>query len=275
MILKSNGATLYDTTDLATIVERVKLYNPDEIVYVVDKRQGLYFERIFRCAKKTKLVRDDVKLYFVGNGTMNGSDNKPFKTRDGGVMRLDSLIDDISGAVYDKVIANRVVEEAEARNIADKVGLAALKYGDLSNQATKDYIFDVDRFTSFEGNTGPYICYTIVRIKSILAKCAEAGIKAEFDRTALAGNNSEINILLTLSRFSDMIEHASDEYAPHKVCQYIYELADNFNAFYHENKIVTEEDKKRQSNWVAIIKLVLSVLETGIDLLGIEAPERM
>ncbi|MBQ1392886.1 MAG: arginine--tRNA ligase, partial [Lachnospiraceae bacterium] len=172
MILKSDGATLYNTTDLATIVERMKLFQPDAITYVVDKRQELYFEQVFRCAKKTKLVGEDTKLTFLGFGTMNGKDGKPFKTREGGVMRLETLIQLITDAVYDKV-ADREVSEEEAKEIARKVGVAALKYGDLSNQASKDYVFDIERFASFEGNTGPYILYTIVRIKSILAKYEE------------------------------------------------------------------------------------------------------
>ena len=175
MILKSDGATLYHTTDLATIVERMKLFNPDHILYITDKRQELYFETVFRCAKKTKLVNENTKLQFIGFGTMNGKDGKPFKTRDGGVLRLEYLIKMVTDEVYRKIMENRTMEEEEAKEVASKVGLAALKYGDLSNQASKDYVFDVERFTSFEGNTGPYILYTIVRIKSILEKFKQTG----------------------------------------------------------------------------------------------------
>ncbi|NLZ81467.1 MAG: arginine--tRNA ligase, partial [Clostridiales bacterium] len=162
MILKSDGATLYNTTDLATIVERMKLFHPNRIIYVVDKRQELYFEQVFRCARKTKLVEDGTRLDFLGFGTMNGKDGKPFKTRDGGVMHLENLIKEINEEVYKKIMENRTISEEEALETAKIVGLAALKYGDLSNQASKDYIFDVERFTSFEGDTGPYILYTIV-----------------------------------------------------------------------------------------------------------------
>ena len=173
MILKSDGAALYDTTDLATLVEREKDYQPDEVIYVVDKRQELHFTQVFRCAKKTGIVRPETELKFLGFGTMNGKDGKPFKTREGGVMRLENLIREIDEEMYKKIMDNRTVEEEEAKQTAQTVGLAAIKYGDLSNQASKDYIFDVDRFTSFEGNTGPYILYTIVRIKSILNKYQE------------------------------------------------------------------------------------------------------
>lgn len=278
MLLKSNGATLYDTTDVATIVERMQLFNPDHIIYVVDKRQDLYFERIFRCVRKTKVVKEDTKLSFVGFGTMNGADGKPFKTRDGGVMRLDMLLGNIEDAVYKKVTDNRDVNEEEAKEIARKVGLAALKYGDLSNQATKDYIFDVDRFTSFDGNTGPYILYTMVRIKSILAKFKDNGgkIPAEYSKkTDREPVPTELSLMLTCSRFNDVIEHAAEEMAPNKVCQYMYQLADEFNGFYHENKIIAETDADKQQEWIALIVLVLGILEICTELIGIEAPDRM
>jgi arginyl-tRNA synthetase len=277
MILKSDGASLYDTTDLATMVERMKLFNPDAITYVVDKRQELYFERVFRCAKKTKLVGEDVKLTFLGFGTMNGKDGKPFKTRDGGVMRLENLIQSINDEVFKKMMENRDMSEEEAKLISKKVGLAALKYGDLSNQASKDYIFDVDRFISFEGNTGPYILYTIVRIKSILNKYNELSGMNSNNVGSISTSTiaSEITLMLEASKFNDMIEHAFFENAPHKICQYIYDLANAFNSFYHENKIIAEEDKEKQQSWIALITLVQGILETCIDLLGFEAPDRM
>lgn len=275
MILKSDGATLYNTTDLATIVERMKLFQPDAITYVVDKRQELYFEQVFRCAKKTKLVDEDTKLTFLGFGTMNGKDGKPFKTREGGVMRLETLIQSITDAVYDKV-TDRDMPEEEAREVARKVGVAALKYGDLSNQASKDYIFDIERFSSFEGNTGPYILYTIVRIKSILAKYKEKnGAELTDIRLLPAHNESETALMLQLSKFNDMMENAFEENAPHKVCQYIYELSNAFAKFYHENKIIAEEDKEKQASWIGLITLTKNVLETCVDLLGMEAPDRM
>lgn len=280
MILKSDGASLYDTTDLATLVERMKLFQPASVIYVVDKRQDLYFERVFRCAKKTKIVPKDVKLTFLGFGTMNGKDGKPFKTRDGGVMRLENLIGNINEAVYEKIMSNREMSDEEARKIAKVVGLAALKYGDLSNQASKDYIFDIERFTSFEGDTGPYILYTMVRIKSILAKFAE--VKPEVNTDALKINGSkreysesETNLMLLASKFNDTIEHAANEIAPHKLCAYIFDLANAFNGFYHENKIIAQEDTIKQQEWVALILLVLKILNTSIELLGFHAPDKM
>ena len=276
MVLKSDGATLYNTTDLATIVERKKLFDPNAIIYVVDKRQELYFEQIFRAAKKTKLVDEDVELTFLGFGTMNGKDGKPFKTRDGGVMRLENLIENINEEVYKKMKENREVAEEEARQTSKVVGLAALKYGDLSNQASKDYIFDIDRFTSFEGNTGPYILYTMVRIKSILNRFEETiGSTIESAKVEAYDIDSQINLMLEVSKFNEMIDSAYEEYAPHKVCKYVYDLSDAFNTFYHENKIIAEEDKTKQESWITLIKLVLDILETCIDILGFEAPERM
>lgn len=277
MILKSDGSSLYNTTDLATIVERAELFNPDAITYVVDKRQDLYFEQVFRCAKKTKLIGEHVKLTFLGFGTMNGKDGKPFKTRDGGVMRLENLITEITSAVYDKIMSNRDISEEEAKEIANKVGIAAIKYGDLSNQASKDYVFDVDRFTSFEGDTGPYILYTIVRIKSILNKYKEVTGISEIPATQIlpASSESETSLMLELSKFSDMITNAFNENAPHRVCQYIYDLSNAFNKFYHENKIIANEDEKVRASWIQLITLTSDILTTCINLLGIEAPDRM
>ncbi len=275
MILKSDGATLYNTTDLATIVERRKLFQPDAITYVVDKRQELYFDQVFRCAKKTKLVDENTKLTFLGFGTMNGKDGKPFKTRDGGVMRLESLISEINSAVYDKIMSNREVSVEEAQEIAKKVGLAAIKYGDLSNQASKDYIFDIDRFTAFEGNTGPYILYTIVRIKSILTKFKELNKEITSSDIKPAKVESELDLMLEISRYNETIYNAFTENAPHKICQFIYELSNAFNRFYHENKIIAQEDKEIQNSWIALITLTSQILITCIDLLGMEAPDRM
>lgn len=276
IILKADGASLYNTTDLATIVERMKLFHPDHIIYITDKRQELYFETVFRCAKKTKLVDADTKLTHIGYGTMNGKDGKPFKTREGGVMRLENLIKSVNDEVYRKIMENRSMDEEEAREIATQVGLAALKYADLSNQISKDYIFDIDRFTSFEGDTGPYILYTIVRIKSILAKCQELYKDTVTDATILpASSEIERILMLELVKFNEMIRTAYEELAPHRICAFIYDLADTFNRFYHETKIITEEDADKRSSWISLISLIQEVLLTCIDLLGFTAPERM
>lgn len=275
MILKSDGAALYDTTDLATLIERQKLYQPDEVIYVVDKRQELHFVQVFRCAKKTKIVPQDMELKFIGFGTMNGKDGKPFKTRDGGVMRLEHLIEDINGEMYKKIAENERIPEDEARKTARKVGLSAIKYGDLSNQAAKDYVFDVERFVSFEGNTGPYILYNIVRIKSILGKYAELGKQVETDRFHAAQNASEKALMLEVAKFNSVIENAYVELAPHKVCAYIYDLANAFSRFYHETKILAEEEEEKQAGYIALLSLTKRVLEACVDMLGFEAPERM
>ena len=275
MLLKSDGASLYTTTDLATIVERMKLFQPDEILYVVDKRQELHFIQVFRCARKTGLVKEDTKLSFLGFGTMNGKDGKPFKTREGGVMRLENLIADIDEEMFTKIVENRSVRDKDARDTAKIVGLAAIKYGDLSNQATKDYIFDVDRFTSFEGNTGLYILYTIVRIKSILNRYVEAGGNLEAGEILPASNSSEKNLMLQLSGFGSMIESAFEEKAPHKICAYIYEVSNAFNSFYHETKILSEENQAQKESYIRLLQLTKRVLETSIDLLGFEAPDKM
>ena len=275
MILKSDGASLYNTTDLATIVWRMKDYNPDEIIYVVDKRQELYFTQVFRCARKTGLVKPETGLKFLGFGTMNGKDGKPFKTRDGGVMRLEYLVQNINDEMYKKITENHTVEESEGRNTAKIVALSAIKYGDLSNQASKDYIFDVERFTSFEGNTGPYILYTIVRMKSILNKYYGEKQLPEGAKILPAHSESEKALMLEVARFNGVMETAYAEIAPHKVCAYIYDLANAFNHFYHETKIMAEEDAVVQAGYIKLLELVKGILETCIDVLGFSAPDKM
>ena len=275
ILVKSDGATLYSTTDLATIVERMKLFHPTEIIYVVDKRQEMHFTQVFRCSRKAGTVEEDTKLKFLGFGTMNGKDGKPFKTRDGGVMRLETLIAEINQAVYEKIMENRAISEEEARETAKVIGLAAIKYGDLSNQASKDYVFDVDRFTSFEGNTGPYILYTIVRIKSIVKKYNELNGEKELFRLLPPVSVSEKKLMLELTKLNEVLEQSIAELAPHKICAYIYDLANQFNSFYHETKILSEENKQKQEGYIALILLTQQILETCIDLLGFDVPERM
>ncbi len=275
MILKSDGAALYTTTDLATIIDRRKNIDPDRLVYIADKRQEMHFMQVFRCAKKTGVIGEDARLDFLGFGTMNGADGKPFKTREGGVMRLEALLGDINEEMYKKIKDNHEVDEAEGRATAAIVALAAVKYGDLSNQATKDYIFDIDKFTSFEGNTGPYILYTIVRIKSILNKYSEAGGSLE----DLSFNNdtgeTEKALMLELVRFNQVITAAYDELAPHKICAYIYDVANAFNRFYHETRILNEEDKAKKEGFIKLLKLTKDLLEESIDILGFSAPDKM
>ncbi len=282
IILKSDGASLYSTTDLATLVMRMEDYNPESIIYITDKRQELHFKQVFRCAKKTGIVKQETELKHIGFGTMNGKDGKPFKTRDGGVMRLEYLLEEIYEEMLKKILENQKTKEnldismEEAQDTARKIALSAIKYGDLSNQASKDYIFDIERFTSFEGNTGPYILYTIVRIKSILAKYEATGKSAADCHCIMpAHNDSEKDLMKVLAKFNAVVENAFEETAPHKICAYIYELANAFNGFYHGTKILSESNEDVQKSYISLLNLTKSVLETCIDMLGFEAPERM
>jgi arginyl-tRNA synthetase len=275
MILKSNGATLYNTTDLATLVERRKLFSPTRVIYVVDKRQSLYFEQVFRCAQKTEIVLPETNLIFVGFGTMNGPDGKPFKTRDGGVLRLEVLLRDVVAKVEEKMV-DRDMDDVTRKKTARIVGLAAIKYGDLSNQASKDYCFDIDRFTAFEGNTGPYILYTIVRTKSLLAKAEHEHIVWDTSQKVIPQeDNYQTDVILSALRWPETIEAAYEEQAPHKICQYVYELSDAYNRFYHAHKILTEEDENLRASWLQLSKMVGSLLSTAMDLLGLEVPDAM
>ncbi|WP_027208790.1 arginine--tRNA ligase [Butyrivibrio hungatei] len=276
MILKSDGASLYNTTDLATIRQRMDEVHPQGIIYVVDKRQELYFTQVFRCARKTKLVMPETELHFVGFGTMNGADGKPFKTREGGVMRLENLISEIDEKMFARIKeGNPEISDEEAKDTAHKVAVSAIKYGDLSNQPSKDYIFDIDKFTSFEGDTGPYILYTMVRIKSILKKFEEAGGNVKDAKLGNPDSDAMKSLMLLLTRFADSVESAAKDLAPNRICAYIYDLSNAFNSFYHGTRILAETDEYKKESYIALLAITLKVLETGIDLLGFNAPERM
>ena len=274
IIQKSDGASLYGTTDLATIIQRVQDYSPAEIIYVVDKRQDLHFKQVFRCAKKTHIAPEEMKFDFIGFGTMNGKDGKPFKTREGGVMKLQDLIALIKSNVADKIRDNRDMSQEEIEEISRIVGLAALKYGDLSNMPTKDYVFDIEKFASFEGNTGPYILYTAVRIKSILKK-AEEELKGASNDILEPASEVERDLMLTLAKFNEVVEMSYADKTPNKLCEYVYDLSNTFNRFYHENKILVEEDTARKISWLNLLKLTERTIETVLELLGMEVPERM
>ena len=276
MILKSDGASLYNTTDLATIKQRMDETHPEGIIYVVDKRQELYFTQVFRCARKTKLVMPETELHFVGFGTMNGKDGKPFKTRAGGVMPLGDLISEIDDKMYNRIKeGNPDMPEDEAKDTSHKIALSALKYGDLSNQPSKDYIFDIEKFTSFEGDTGPYILYTMVRIKSILKKYEAEGGSVKDAKLGNPDSPAMKDLMLQLTRFADAIEGAAKDFAPNRICAYIYDLSNAFNSFYHGTKILAEAVPDKKSSYIALLSTTLKVLETGIDLLGFSAPDRM
>ena len=271
ILVKSDGSSIYATTDLATIVQRMQDWNPDKMLYVTDKRQNLHFEQVFRAARKAGIIAAETEMEHVGHGTMNGADGKPFKTRDGGVLRLETLIADMTDFVRAKVVENKIVSDDEVEETTRKIAMAALKYGDLSNQPTKDYNFDMERFAAFEGNTGPYILYTIVRIKSILAKYGDW----ENLPIQLPANASAKDLMLSITKLSPTLEAAVRASAPNLICAYIYELAGCVNKFYHETRILGEEDKEKQAGYIALIALAKNILETCISILGFSAPEKM
>lgn len=271
ILVKSDGSAIYATTDLATMVQRMQDWAPDKMLYITDKRQNLHFEQVFRAARKTGIVKPDTQLEHVGHGTMNGADGKPFKTRDGGVLRLEQLIDDMTNFVRSKVVENKIVDDSEVETTTQKIALAALKYGDLSNLPTKDYNFDLERFAAFEGNTGPYILYTIVRVKSILAKYGDyAHLPIQPPANPYAKD-----LMLSITKFSPTLESALKSSAPNLICAYIYDLSGCVNKFYHETRILTEENKDLQAGYISLIALAKNILETCISILGFSAPEKM
>ena len=271
ILIKSDGSAIYATTDLATMVQRMQDWNPDKVLYVTDKRQNLHFEQVFRAAKKSGIVKTETELEHVGHGTMNGADGKPFKTRDGGVLRLEQLIADMTDFVRSKVVENKIVSDDEVEATTAKIALAALKYGDLSNQPTKDYNFDLERFAAFEGNTGPYILYTIVRVKSILSRYGA------WENLPIqpAVNAEGKDLMLALTKFGPTMEAALKAASPNMICAYIYELAGCVNKFYHETPILKEADESRKAGHIALIGLAKRILETCIGILGFSAPEKM
>lgn len=271
ILVKSDGSAIYATTDLATMIQRMQDFNPDKILYVTDKRQSLHFEQVFRAARKSGIVPETTQLEHLGFGTMNGKDGKPFKTRDGGVMRLEQLVKDMTDFVRGKVVENQIVAAEEVEDTTRKIAMAALKYGDLSNQPTKDYIFDLDRFAAFEGNTGPYILYTIVRIKSILSRFGSW----ESLPIQTPANPYAKDLMLSITKFAPALESALASSSPNLICAYIYDLAGCVNKFYHETRILGEEDEQKKNGYIALIGLAKRVLEQSIDLLGFSAPEKM
>lgn len=275
MLLASSGAVLYHTTDLATLVDRKSENNPDLMVYVVDQRQALHFEQVFRAAVKAGWYERD-QMYHAGFGTMNGKDGKPFKTREGGVLRLEDLMEIMNTAARERLDASGIGAnfEAEERNeIARKIGLAALKFADLQNQRMTNYIFDPERFTAFEGKTGPYLLYATVRIKSILRKAADMGV-ASGDIAVEAQTEKEL--VLSLDAYARAIELAAEKYAPHILCEHVYRVAQSFSRFYAECPILADDVPQAvKASRLSLAKAALGQLEHGLDLLAIEAPDRM
>ena len=271
ILVKSDGSSIYATTDLATLVQRTRDWHPDKVLYVTDKRQNLHFEQVFRAARKAGIVPPETELEHVGFGTMNGKDGKPFKTRDGGVLRLEALISDMTDFVRAKVVENKIVDDSEVEATTAKIAMAALKYGDLSNQPTKDYNFDMELFAAFEGNTGPYILYTIVRIKSILTRYgAWEGLPIQ-----VPANDCAKDLMLSVTKLGPTLEQAQKTSCPNLICAYIYELAGCVNKFYHETRILSEEDEGLKAGYISLIGLSKDILETCIGILGFSAPEKM
>ena len=276
MLEKTDGAVLYGTTDLATIDQRVEQFRPDYILYVVDNRQQQHFRQVFKASYKTGVAPESTRLEHNGFGTMNGKDGKPFKTREGGVMKLKDLIElvtDHARARIETIDSVRDYDDDEKGHIARIVGVAALKYADLMNHRTKDYVFDLDRFSSFEGRTGPYILYAAVRIKSVLRRAGERGLQP--GRIMAPQSESERDLDLKLSELPSMVGLAFETRAPNHLCEYAFQLATAYNRFYHTHHILNEEDVGRRASWLAVSGVTLRVLERVLDLLGIEVPKRM
>ena len=269
IVKKSDNSSIYATTDLATIIQRQKDYQPDKIWYVVDKRQSLHFEQVFRCARLAGLVPDATELEFLGFGTMNGSDGKPYKTRDGGVMRLSDLLKTVVSAAEEKLSKSEFVMDADREDTANKVGMAGVKFGDLINHRSKDYIFDLDKFLSFEGKTGTYILYTVTRINSILKKTGEAA--PDFAIADDAARELALSLILSGEAFAA----AHSEKAPNYICESVYRIATAFSRFYHDNHILNEQDEQKKKAWISLIMLTKKIIVKHLDVLGIETVDAM
>ena len=276
IISKSDGSALYATTDLATIVQRMADFKPDEIWYVVDSRQSMHFKQVFRLAKKAEIVAPDTALCHVGFGTMNGSDGKPYKTREGGVMSLSVLIQSAMDASRERIDASDIAKDlSDAEKLAnsEKIGIAAIKFGDLINHRSRDYIFDLNRFLSTEGKTGPYLQYTVVRISSLLAKAEEKGAKC--GEILPPESDTERELLIKLFSVGDVLLRAFDEKAPSAICEVMFDIAGLFNRFYFENKILANENEEIRASWLSIVSLVREMLLTLLDIFSTEIPSIM
>lgn len=267
---RSNGTVSYETTDLATILQRQKEIKPDEIWYCVDARQGLHFDQVFRAARKVKLIEDKVVLEHIGFGTMNGKDGKPFKTRDGGVMSLKGLIALVEEETRKKINPATVSEEMK-EEVAKTVAIAALKYADLLPFRGTDYIFEPEKFADLEGKTGPYLLYSTIRMKSLLTK----GENFEIGKITKFKTETEKDIALTILRLPTILNKALDSRSLNDITEYIYKLTSLYNKFYAENKILTEEDKELQKSWLTLTKIVYDINMTLLDVLAIKVPEKM
>lgn len=272
MIKKSDDSSAYATTDLATIIQREKDFKPSKIWYVVDKRQSLHFTQVFRCARKAELVPDDTELTLIGFGTMNGSDGKPFKTRAGGVMRLEELIKMATDGALEKLQDSEYVS-GDKQEIAEKIGVAAIKFGDLSNQPSKDYVFDLNKFLAFDGKTGTYLLYTVTRINSILKK---AGISYDEARP-IGGIYSDVEreLALDFALLGETYDKAYTDLAPCVLCDSAYNIASTFSRLYHDEHILSEPDEQKRNDLIALCLMARRVIAKQLDLLAIETVENM
>ena len=272
IIKKSNNASGYATTDLATIIERETLFHPDELWYVVDNRQSLHFTQVFRCARKASLVPETTAIHHLGFGTMNGSDGKPYKTRDGSVMKLIDFYNAVYNVVFRRVESSGFSENADKQDISHKITVAAIKFGDMMNHRAKNYIFDIEKFTASEGKTGTFLLYTIARINSILKKAGagQSDIKLEYVYSA-----TERTLLLALALSNEAMHLAYNEKAPNIICESAYKIASLFSKFYSENHIIGETDAVKKSSWLALCVATKTILEMHLSILGIEPVDFM
>lgn len=270
LFLKSNGTLSYQTTDLATILERMKNYNPDEIWYVTDNRQCLHFEQVFRAARKAKLVDENVVLEHIPFGTMNGKDGKPFKTRDGGVMSLKNLISLVKEETVKKIALGSVTEEEKAE-ISETVAIAALKYADSLPYRATDYVFEIEKFADLEGKTGPYLLYSTIRMKSLLTKAKDI----DYQKMHILNSETEQDIILTILNLPNILTKSIEAKSLNEIAEYLYKLTSQYNKFYNENKILVEENEKLRESWLVLTKVVYDINSLLLDVLGIKVPEKM
>ena len=274
IIVSSEGSAMYGATDLATIVDRRRSFDPELIIYCVDQRQADHFEQVFRAAYLAGYAKEGT-LDHIGFGTMNGPDGKPFKTRAGGVLKLHDLItmatDKARERLHEAHLGETLSPEA-FEDTAHKVAVAALKFADLSNYRGTSYVFDLDRFTSFEGKTGPYLLYQAVRIKSLLRRGAEAGVMAG---PILVGEPAERDLVLTLDAFETALKDAYDKRAPNAVAEHAYRLAQSFSKFYAACPVLAAPDEATKRSRLSLSKSALAQLVQALAVLGIDAPEQM
>lgn len=270
LLLKSDGGILYSTTELATIYDRMKKYNPDELWYIVDKRQELHFTQVFRASKKTKIVSENTNLVFAGFGTMNGSDGKPFKTRDGGVMKLNDLLQMVKSESLRRLNENIVDNREE---IAEVIAMSAVKYADMLPSRSSDYIFDLDKFCDLDGKTGPFILYSTIRMKSLLNKANNENIK--YDKVSVIANEFDRDVILNLNNLNIVLEHSFMNKSLNEITDYLYKLTSSYNRFYTENIILKETNELKKSSWLQLTKIVYDVNMLLLDILAIKVPDRM